>query len=328
MPEILENTAGEIMTPEFVRLSAGTPAGEGLKIVRASGLDSEAMYTIYVTDSDERLAGVLELRALLFSDPATPVEALMDTNFHSVKVTDDQQHAAMLVRKYDLMSLPVVDEDGRLAGAIGVNSVVDIIEEEDTEDFEKMAALLPSEEGYKSSSTWRLAFHRIPWLIVLMLSSILSERLIQSYGALLISTGAIGLMVTRSMPMMMDTGGNCGSQSSTTIIRSMALGELGLREIWLVLWKELRTALVSGVGLGALYFLLLVVFFRESAGPALVVSFALLLTVVLSNVLGSVLPLVAHAAKLDPAVMAGPLITTVVDVCALFVLFSVTSAIL
>ncbi|NLD58608.1 MAG: magnesium transporter [Clostridiales bacterium] len=328
MPETIRNTAGEIMTPEFVRLSAGTTAREGLLELRASGLDSDAMYTIYVTDADDRLIGALDLKTLLFAKDDAPVESLMDANVMSVSVADDQQHAAKLVRKYDLMSLPVTDEDGLLVGAIGVNSIVDVIEEENTEDFERMAGMLPSEESYATSSAWMLAMHRIPWLVVLLLSSLLCERVIQGYQGFLLTSGALGILVVSSMPLLMDAGGDCGSQSSTMIIRAIALGELTLSMLWEVLWKEVRIGLLCGAGLGAVHFGITMLIFGATPMSAMVVALSLLLTVTIANILGCVLPMLAHAVKLDPALMAGPLISTVADVCALIIMFSIATTII
>lgn len=327
MYTFLEGTAGAIMTPEYLRLYAGTPVGDGLMVVRASGLDSDAMYTIYITDLSNHLLGAIELRTLLFSNEDILVETLMDPCVHSATILDDQRDAAVLVRKYDLMSLPVTDENGILVGAIDVNSIVDVIEEEDTEDFEKMAALVPSDDTYKNSSAWILAKHRIPWLMILMLSSVLCERIIRSYESMLLFS-VIGGLVASCMPMMMDTGGNCGSQSSTTIIRALALGELTLADTGKILWKELSTGLLCGAGLSLIYCLVLLLFMGAVASHAIAISAALFITVVLSNVLGCLLPMLAHAIKLDPALMAGPLITTIVDACSLFILFAFASAIL
>ena len=229
MDEIRENTAGAIMTPEFVRLRAGTRVSEAIRAVRASGLDSDALYTLFITDQEGRLKGTLEMRTLLAAPGDEAVEALMDTAFTAVTMDADQQEAAHLVRKYDLISLPVTDREGRLVGAIGVNSIVDVIEEEDTEDFERMAALVPGEGGYKTSSVWTLAWHRLPWLLILMASSVLCAKLIQGYEQLLLLS-ALGGVVMSNIPMLMDTGGNAGSQSSTLIIRAMALDDMTARD--------------------------------------------------------------------------------------------------
>ena len=325
MFKILENTAGAIMTPEFVRLRADMRAGEALKAIRLSGLDSDALYTIYVTDVEGKLLGVVQMRTLLFAPEDAPLETLMDTAFYSVNVSDDQERAAMLVRKYDLLSLPVTDEAGRLVGAIGVSSIVDVIESEDTEDFERMAALLPAESGYKSSSAWALAKRRLPWLLILMAASILCERLIQSYESFLRASGSLGVLMVSCMPMLMDTGGNAGSQSSTTVIRAMALGQLAPRDTGTMLWKELRTALLCGLGLALVNFLRLWLFTGATVAAAVSISVAVLLAVVAANALGALLPMLARALNIDPALMAGPLLTTVVDVLSLAILFGLVS---
>lgn len=326
MENVMENTAGAIMTPEFVRLRANMRSDDAIRAVRASGLDSDAIYTIFVTDADGRLLGMLEMRTLLAARDDATLESLMDTAFYAVKTGDDQQEAAMLVRKYDLISLPVTDESGRLVGAIGVNNIVDVIEEEDTEDFERMAALVPNEDDYAASSVWTLALHRLPWLLILMASSVLCAWLIQSYEALLLASAMGGVMVS-NMPMLMDTGGNAGSQSSTLIIRALALDELAPRDTGVALGKELLTSLICGLGLGAVNFLRMVLISGNTALEAAAISLAVFLTVVAANALGTLLPMLARLLRLDPALMAGPLLTTVVDVLSLMILFELVTII-
>ena len=326
MENVMENTAGAIMTPEFVRLRANMRSDDAIRAVRASGLDSDAIYTIFVTDADGRLLGTLEMRTLLAARDNATLESLMDTAFYAVKTGDDQQEAAMLVRKYDLISLPVTDESGRLVGAIGVNNIVDVIEEEDTEDFERMAALVPNEDDYAASSVWTLALHRLPWLLILMASSVLCAWLIQSYEALLLASAMGGVMVS-NMPMLMDTGGNAGSQSSTLIIRALALDELAPRDTGVALGKELLTSLICGLGLGAVNFLRMVLISGNTALEAAAISLAVFLTVVAANALGTLLPMLARLLRLDPALMAGPLLTTVVDVLSLMILFELVTMI-
>ncbi len=326
MENVMENTAGAIMTPEFVRLRANMRSDDAIRAVRASGLDSDAIYTIFVTDADGRLLGTLEMRTLLAARDDATLESLMDTAFYAVKTGDDQQEAAMLVRKYDLISLPVTDESGRLVGAIGVNNIVDVIEEEDTEDFERMAALVPNEDDYAASSVWTLALHRLPWLLILMASSVLCAWLIQSYEALLLASAMGGVMVS-NMPMLMDTGGNAGSQSSTLIIRALALDELAPRDTGVALGKELLTSLICGLGLGAVNFLRMVLISGNTALEAAAISLAVFLTVVAANALGTLLPMLARLLRLDPALMAGPLLTTVVDVLSLMILFELVTMI-
>ena len=326
MENVMENTAGAIMTPEFVRLRANMRSDDANRAVRASGLDSDAIYTIFVTDAGGRLLGTLEMRTLLAARDDATLESLMDTAFYAVKTGDDQQEAAMLVRKYDLISLPVTDESGRLVGAIGVNNIVDVIEEEDTEDFERMAALVPNEDDYAASSVWTLALHRLPWLLILMASSVLCAWLIQSYEALLLASAMGGVMVS-NMPMLMDTGGNAGSQSSTLIIRAMALGDLSPRDTGVALGKELLTSLICGLGLGAVNFLRMVWISGNTKLEAAAISLAVCLTVIVANSLGALLPMLARLLRIDPALMAGPLLTTVVDVLSLMILFGLVTAI-
>lgn len=327
MFDFMENTAGAIMTPEYLRLRVGWNAEEALRVVRASGLDSDAIYTLYVVDEASRLVGSLDVHRLLAAEPGVAVEALMRRDAPSVRVDADRREAAILVRKYDLLGLPVVDQDGVLVGAIGVNSILDVIVDEDSDDFVRMAALLPDAEGgYLRSSPWKLAARRLPWLIALMLSAILCERLIHGYEDFLFTSGELGVLMISCIPMLMDTGGNAGSQSATAMVRALALGELPLREAGAALWKELRAAVLCGVGLalvnfGRLYFL--------SGTPLLsaaAVSAAVLLTVVAADLLGCVLPLLARVVHVDPALMSGPLMTTFIDVGALFILFELCSA--
>lgn len=325
MDEIRENTAGAIMTPEFVRLRAGTRTGEAIRAVRASGLDSDALYTLFITDGDGRLLGTLEMRTLLAAPGDEPVEALMDTAFTAVAMDADQQEAARLVRKYDLISLPVTDREGRLVGAIGVNSIVDVIEEEDTEDFERMAALVPSEDGYAASSVWALAWHRLPWLLILMASAVLCAKLIQHYEELLLLS-ALGGVVMSNIPMLMDTGGNAGSQSSTLIIRAMALGDMTARDDALTLGKELLTSLLCGAGLGVVNFARMMLISRDTMLEAGVISLAVCLTVIAANAIGCLLPMLARRLRLDPALMAGPLLTTIVDILGLIIVFALVTA--
>ena len=325
MENVMENTAGAIMTPEFVRLRANMRADDAIRAVRVSGLDSDAIYTIFVTGADGRLLGTLEMRTLLAARDDATLESLMDTAFYAVKTGDDQQEAAMLVRKYDLISLPVTDECGRLVGAIGVNNIVDVIEEEDTEDFERMAALVPNEDDYAASSVWTLALHRLPWLLILMASSVLCAWLIQSYEALLLASAMGGVMVS-NMPMLMDTGGNAGSQSSTLIIRAMALGDMTARDDALTLGKELLTSLLCGAGLGVVNFLRMMLISRDTALEAGVISLAVCLTVIAANAIGCLLPMLARRLRLDPALMAGPLLTTIVDILGLIIVFALVTA--
>ena len=326
MDEIRENTAGAIMTPEFVRLREDTHADEAIRAVRASGLDSDALYTLFITDRDGRLLGTLELRTLLAAPGDAPLGTLMDTAFTAVTMDGDQREEARLVRKYDLISLPVTDKAGRLVGAVGVNNIVDVIEDEDTEDFERMAALVPNEDDYAASSVWTLALHRLPWLLILMASSVLCAWLIQSYEALLLASAMGGVMVS-NMPMLMDTGGNAGSQSSTLIIRALALDELAPRDTGVALGKELLTSLICGLGLGAVNFLRMVLISGNTALEAAALSLAVFLTVVAANALGTLLPMLARLLRLDPALMAGPLLTTVVDVLSLMILFELVTMI-
>lgn len=316
-----DNSAGALMTPEFICILTGTRARDALQIVRDAGLDSDAIYTLFVTDINRKLLGIMDIRRLLFAEGDEPVETLMQPHPQSVRIDADQQEAARLVRRYDLISLPVVDENGVLVGVIGVDSIVDVIVEENTEDFEKMNALLPSEDSYLNTSAWTLSRHRIPWLLVLMLSSVLAGKLIQGFEDVLAATG---VALVASMPMLMDTGGNCGSQTSTVIIRALSLGELKPGDVLKALWKELRVAFICGFLLGAINFARLAIFGGASLPIAGAISAAMVLTVIFAKALGCLLPLLAEKMHLDPAVMAGPLLTTIVDVGSLLILFELS----
>ena len=334
MDEIRENTAGAIMTPEFVRLREGTRVSEAIRAVRASGLDSDALYTLFITDQEGRLKGTLEMRTLLAAPGDEAVEALMDTAFTAVTMDEDQQEAAHLVRKYDLISLPVTDREGRLVGAIGVNSIVDVIEEENTEDFEKMAAMLPSEDEYLKTGVLTLAKNRMPWLLFLMISAIFTGMIITHYEVAL-KTSAFGVVLTACIPMLMGAGGNCGSQASTLTIRGLALGEVELKDIFKLLWKEVRVGLIVGAALSVVTFALYTFWLGDMDATiaqriptALTIAVAVYITVIVAKAIGCTLPLLAKAVHLDPALMASPLITTIVDICSLLVLFSVATEVL
>lgn len=320
-----ENSAGSLMTVEFVHLSKTMTAKRAMEIIRKNGLDKETIYTCYVIDDKKHLVGVLPLRTLLFADEDKLVEELMEEDVISIATLDDQEEAANLFRKYSFISLPVVDGENRLVGIITVDDIVDVIDEETTEDMEKMAALLPSDEEYLKTPVLKLARNRIVWLCVLMVSGTLSSLVISHYQTLLATVMALSSFIT----IITGTGGNAGSQASTMIIRGMALGEIEVKDVLRVVWKEVRVGALCGIALGAVN-MVRMTFFSPSTGFLVdfTVSISMAAVVVLSKTIGCTLPILAKILKVDPAMMAGPLISTLVDAVALILYFSIATVLL
>ena len=316
-PEI---SAGSLMTVEFVHLSKTMTAKRAMEIIRKNGLDKETIYTCYVIDDKKHLVGVLPLRTLLFADEDKLVEELMEEDVISIATLDDQEEAANLFRKYSFIALPVVDGENRLVGIITVDDIVDVIDEETTEDMEKMAALLPSDEEYLKTPVTKLARNRIVWLCVLMISGTLSSAIISGYDAIL----SQAVQLAAFIPVLTGTGGNAGSQTSATIIRGMSLGDIRPRDILRVMGKEVQVGMICGVLLAALNFIKQTIFSPSTDIMVdLTVSVSMGFVVVVAKAMGCVLPIGAKVCKLDPAIMAGPLITTVVDAVALVIFFNV-----
>ena len=329
-----ENSAGSIMTIEYMELHVGTTVGEAMAEIRRTGLDKETIYTLYVLDAQRKLLGTLPLRKLLLAQDDVKVETLMNQQFVCVHTTDDQELVADTVRKYDLISIPVVDHEERMIGIITIDDIVDVIEEENTEDFEKMAAMLPSEDEYLKTGVLTLAKNRMPWLLFLMISAIFTGMIITHYEVAL-KTSAFGVVLTACIPMLMGAGGNCGSQASTLTIRGLALGEVELKDIFKLLWKEVRVGLIVGAVLSLVTFGLYTFVLGDMDATiaqriptALTIAVAVYITVVVAKAIGCTLPLLAKAIHLDPALMASPLITTIVDICSLLVLFAVATEVL
>ncbi len=315
-----ENSAGSLMTVEFVYLSKTMTAKRAMEIIRKNGLDKETIYTCYVIDDKKHLVGVLPLRTLLFADEDKLVEELMEEDVISIATLDDQEEAANLFRKYSFISLPVVDGENRLVGIITVDDIVDVIDEETTEDMEKMAALLPSDEEYLKTPVTKLARNRIVWLCVLMISGTLSSAIISGYDAIL----SQAVQLAAFIPVLTGTGGNAGSQTSATIIRGMSLGDIRPRDVLRVVGKEVQVGMICGVLLAALNFVKQTIFSPSTDIMVdLTVSVSMGFVVVVAKAMGCVLPIGAKVCKLDPAIMAGPLITTVVDAVALVIFFNV-----
>ena len=329
-----ENSAGSIMTIEYMELHVGTTVGEAMAEIRRTGLDKETIYTLYVLDAQRKLLGTVPLRKLLLAQDDVKVETLMNQQFVCVHTTDDQEMVADTVRKYDLISIPVVDHEERMIGIITIDDIVDVIEEENTEDFEKMAAMLPSEDEYLKTNVLTLAKNRMPWLLFLMISAIFTGMIITHYEDALSST-AFGVVLTGCIPMLMGAGGNCGSQASTLTIRGLALGEVQIKDIFKLLWKEVRVGLIVGAVLSAVTFTLYTFVLGDADMTipqrlpiAATIAVAVFITVIVAKAIGCTLPLLAKAVHLDPALMASPLITTIVDICSLLVLFAVATEVL
>lgn len=316
-----ENSAGSVMTVEYVSLKSDMNIGQALNHIKKVGIDNETIDICYIIDNQRKLVGFISLKSLIFLDDILPLVDAMETNVISAVTTDDQEFIASQFRKYDLTSMPVVDNEGRLVGIITIDDVVDVIDQENTEDFQKMAAMNPSDEEYLKESVFSLAKHRIIWLLVLMISATATGTIIRRYEEVLQSV----VILAAFIPMLMDTGGNAGSQSSTLIIRGIALGEIQIKDVGKILWKEFRVSLIVGVTLAAVNFLRIYFIDRAGLTISLVVCASLLFTVVIAKVVGGVLPLMAKALKLDPAIMASPLITTIVDACALVVYFGLST---
>ncbi len=315
-----ENSAGSLMTVEYVYLYKNMTAQRAMEIIRQTGLDKETIYTCYVIDNQKHLVGVLPLRTLLLADEQVQISSLMEDDVISIPTLADQEEAAHLFRKYSFIALPVVDGENRLVGIITVDDIVDVIDEETTEDMEKMAALLPSDEEYLKTSVVKLARNRIVWLCILMVSGTLSSFIIGMYQSILDEV----VVLSTFIPILTGTGGNAGSQASAMIIRGMALGEVRPRDIFRVLSKEVQVGLICGVLLAALNFCKQTIFSPSTDIMVdLTVSVSMGLVVVVAKAMGCMLPILAKVCRLDPAIMAGPLITTVVDAVALLIFFHV-----
>lgn len=325
-----EDSAGSVLTTECVRLKATMTVADAFEYIRAYGPDKETIYTCYVTDANRYLQGVLTVKDLLLAKSADIVGELMETNVISAHTTDDREEVAKTFTKYDFSALPVVDKENRLVGIITVDDIVDVIEQEATEDIEKMAAIVPGDKPYLKTGVIETVKNRIPWLVLLMFLATFTGMIITSFENSL--AGSIAL--TAFIPMIMNTGGNSGSQSSVAIIRSLALDDIEFKDIGRIIFKEARVSLLCGIILAVCNFgkILLVDNIIMKSGisteVAAVVCITLLVTVVAAKIIGCTLPLLAKLCRLDPAVMASPFITTIVDAISLFVYFQIASAML
>lgn len=318
-----ENSAGSIMTAEFIDLRASMTVKDAIDHIRVTGDDSEAIYTCYVIDASRVLEGVVTVKELLLAKDDALVSDLMERDVISVGTLEDQEEVTRVMSKYDLLSLPVVDNEKRLVGIVTVDDAMDVMEQEATEDFEAMSGIHPSEKTYLKTSVFEMSKNRILWLLVLMISGMITGGILSNFEA---AISAMPLLVT-FIPMLTDTGGNAGSQSSTMIIRGLATGDLSIRDLPRVLWKEMRVALVVGSVLSVVNFVRIGVQYGDWM-IALAVSLTMLCTVIMAKVIGGVLPLLANALHIDPAIMAAPLITTIVDACSLMIFFGISVALL
>ena len=321
-----EDSAGSVMTTEFIELRKSMTCSQAVDTIRRTGVDKETVYVAYVTDVSRHLEGVIRLQDLLFAGPDEILEDMMDTNIVCATTHDDRESVAATISKYDLLVLPVVDKEQRLVGIVTVDDAIDVLQEEATADIEMMAAITPTDKPYLKTSVFETFKKRIPWLLLLMVSATFTGAIISHYEEAL----GTWTILTAFMPMLMGTGGNAGSQSSIAVIRSLSLGEIELRDIFRVLFKEFRVSLVCGLVMGVATFAkVLLIDLRLDFSQmlvAVVVSISLVLTVILAKVIGTVLPILAKRVGLDPAVMASPFITTVVDALSLMLYFEVASA--
>lgn len=313
-----DDSAGSLMTIEYIDLRKEMTVKEALERIRETGVDKEIINTCYVIDSNRILEGIISLRKLILSDSTTVLKDIMDTGVISIKTHDDQEDVASLFKKYDFLVMPVVDNEHRLVGIVTIDDVLDVIDQEATEDLQKMAAMQPSEKEYLKTSVLVLAKHRIPWLLILMISATFTGFIIKKYESALQSA----MVLASFIPMLMDTGGNAGSQSSALIIRGLALGDMKPHDILKVFWKELRVSAIVGIILSTVNFLRIYFIEKVDILVSVTVCSTLFAIVVLAKVVGGVLPIIAKKIKLDPAIMAGPLITTIVDTVALLMYFT------
>lgn len=318
-----EDSAGSIMTTEFIDLKENMTVEQALERIREIGTDSETIYTCYVLDKNRTLQGIINIKEILLASKNTQIKDLMETNIISVTTTEDQEEVAKKFDKYDFYALPVVDNEQRLVGIVTVDDAINVLQDEVAEDFEKMAAMQPNVEGYFETSVFKHAKNRITWLLVLMLSAALTGMIITKYE----NAFAVVPLLVAFIPMIMDTGGNCGSQSSTLIIRGLATDEIELKDIFRVLWKEIRVSIIVGIVLAIVNGIRIFIQYQDLK-ISITIGITLMVTVTLAKILGCLLPLLAKKIKLDPAIMAAPLITTLVDTLSILVYFQIATVII
>lgn len=314
-----EDSAGSMMTVEYVSLTLDMTVKEATDKIRRIGIHSETVYTCYVV-KNKKLMGIVTAKELMTNAEETKIEELMVDNFVSIHTTDDREDAAKLFRKYGLIAIPVIDGEERMVGIVTFDDAIDVLTEETTEDMQKMAAMTSNDESYLKTSVFCHAKHRIPWLLILMISASITGAIITRYE----NAFAVVPLLVSFIPMLMDTGGNCGSQSSTLIIRGLAVDELHFTDFFAIVWKEFRVALVVGVALSIANAIRIMLIYRD-IGLAVVVGVSLVATILVAKLIGCMLPVFARKVHLDPAIMAAPLITTVVDTCSVIIFFKIAT---
>lgn len=317
------DSAGSIMTIEFVSLPENITVAEAFERIRKTGVDKETIYTMYVTDEKKKLLGIVSAKDLLLAPPAAKIGDIMEDNPIYVETSTDKEEVSQMIAKYGFLAMPVVDAEQRIVGIVTVDDAMQVLQEENTEDIAKMNAITPSDKPYLKTSVWRIWLNRIPWLLILMISATFTGMIISANEAVL-NNGAYGIILTACIPMLMDTGGNAGSQASVTVIRGIALGEIEFKDIFKVVWKEFRAAILLSLTLAVACFIKLMLIDKLWAVDngllvALVVCLSLCVTVMLAKLIGCTLPLIAKKCRLDPAVVASPFITTIVDALSLSV---------
>ncbi len=319
-----EDSAGSIMTVEFMDLKEGQTVQQAIDRIKKAAFDSETINICYVLDYQRRLKGTVALRYLLMKDPGEKIGDIMHENVISLHTLMDQEEVARQFQKYDFTAMPVVDNENRLVGIITVDDVVDILQEEATEDMEKMAAIVPSDKPYLKTTVFETWKKRIPWLLLLMISATFTGKIIASFEDAL----SVYVVLTTFIPMLMDTGGNAGGQASVTVIRGLSLNEIEFSDTLKVLWKEIRVAVLCGITLAAANFIKLMIVDRVTLPVAAVVCLTLVAAVFFAKIVGSMLPIAAKKLGFDPAVMASPFITTIVDALSLLIYFKIATLLL
>lgn len=319
-----ETSAGSLMTPDYISLRTDMTVGEAMAHIKKEGMDRETVYTCYVKDDSRKLLGIVSLRTLVVEEDSVTIEELMHEDFISVNVLDDQEDVSEAFKKYGFLAMPVVDKEGRLVGIITVDDILDVIEEEATEDFQKMAGVASSTEEYLDMSVWKHFKNRIPWLFVLMCSYVITGSIITNFEAVLAQV----ISLVAYLPMLMGTGGNSGSQSATLVIRGMALGDVELKDAGKVLWKEARVSFLIGIVLSSLNFLRIC--YLDGQGPwiGLTVCGSMLIIVMAAKIIGSMLPMIAKKVGIDPALMASPMIASLTDMVSVVTYFALATLIL
>ena len=317
-----DDTAGSLMTTEFIDLKENMTVREAFESIKKKGLKKETVYNCYVLTVDRKLLGFVDIKSILLADTDKLVKDIMNTNIIKTNTLEDQEEVTKMFDKYDVVAIPVVDKENRLVGIITIDDAIDVMQEETLEDFEKMAAMAPAEESYFKTSVFKHAKNRIVWLLVLMISAMITGAIIENFESAIAS---LPLLVS-FIPMIMGTGGNCGSQSSTLIIRGLAMDEISTKDIFKAMWKEFRVSALVGIALAIVNMARIVIQYHD-VKIAFVVSLTLIFTVILAKLLGCILPILAKKLKLDPAIMASPLLTTIADTVSVLLFFVISTAV-